>query len=388
MATGIKTYNAISPKGLAVFAGADYDIGPDVVDPSAIMLRSQNLHKETVPASVLAIGRAGAGVNNIPVDEMSKRGIVVFNAPGGNANAVKELVIGALFAACRNIVEGVAYVQSLKSDGETLTKEIEAGKKQFAGLEIEGKTLGVIGLGAIGAAVGNAAAALRMDVIGFDPYVTPEQKARLSPAIRVVADINEIYAAADAITVHVPFLPSTRNTLNAESFARMKKGVIILNYSRDGIVDDAACLEALMKGTVLRYVTDFPTRELIGIKGVIATPHLGASTEEAEDTCAFMAAHEIKEYLERGTIVNAVNMPKISLERSGIARIALVHENVPDMLGSITHVLGERGINIESASNGSKGAYAYTLMDLGAIPGKNVLDALGALTHVIRVRSF
>ncbi len=386
MAIAIKTYNSISPKGLAVFANADYTVGPDVVDPAAILLRSQNLHKETIPVSVLAIGRAGAGVNNIPVDEMSRRGIVVFNAPGGNANAVKELVLGALIAASRNIVEGVTYVQELKSEGEALTKEIETGKKQFTGIELEGKTLGVIGLGAIGAAVCNAAAALGMRVIGFDPYVTPEQKAKLSPSIRILADSNELFSTADAITMHVPYLPSTRNMVNADSLARMKKGVILLNYSRDGIVDDAACIAAIKSGTIRRYVTDFPTREVIGVSGIITTPHLGASTEEAEDTCAVMAASEVKEYLEHGTIINSVNMPKVSLARGGVARIALIHENIPDMLGVITHVLGERGINIEGASNGAKDAYAYTLLNLNIKPDEHVLASLRAIAHVIRVR--
>lgn len=386
MTTSIQTYNTISLKGLAVLAGSEYSVGPAANEPVGIMLRSQDLHKELVPQSVLAIGRAGAGVNNIPVEDMSKRGIVVFNTPGGNANAVKELVICALIAACRNVVEGATYVHSLTSDGELLTKEIEAGKKQFAGLEIKGKTLGVIGLGAIGGEVANAALALGMEVVGFDPYLPADLKARLSTAVRIVTDINDVFSTADMMTVHVPLIPATRNTVNADSFSRMKRGVIILNYSRDGIVDDAACLAAIKNGTVLRYVSDFPTREIIGVPGVITTPHLGASTEEAEDNCAVMAAQQLKNYLEHGTIVNSVNLPRVQLERSGVARIALIHENVPDMLGQITHVLGERGINIESAANGAKGQYAYTLMDVGVQPHNDVIAALQAVPHVVRVR--
>ncbi|MBI4093876.1 3-phosphoglycerate dehydrogenase [Candidatus Kaiserbacteria bacterium] len=382
----IKTYNAISPKGLAVFPADAYTVGPDVEKPLAIIVRSQDLLKETIPESVLAIGRAGAGVNNIPVEAMSARGIVVFNAPGGNANAVKELVIGALIGANRNIVAAAHFVESLTTEGEALQKEIEGGKKKFSGSEIKGKSLGVIGLGAIGGEVANAACALGMEVLGHDPYATPEQLARLSPTIQVVTDKNDIFAA-DAITVHVPLLPATRGTVNAESFAHMKRGAILLNYSRDGIVDDAAALDALKNGTLAKYVTDFPSRELIGVPGVIATPHLGASTEDAEDNCAMMIARQVRDYLENGNVVNAVNVPKVALPSNGGARISIIHENVPDMLGKITHTLGERGINIESAANGAKGGLAYTLMNVGNKPEEGVLVALRAIPHVIRVRA-
>lgn len=382
--TGIKTYNAISPKGLAIFPESDYKIGADVEDPAAVILRSQDLHKEIISESVLAIGRAGAGVNNVPVDAMSTRGIVVFNAPGGNANAVTELVIGALIAASRNIVEATRFVESLASEGEALLKEVEGGKKKFSGSEIKAKTLGVIGLGAIGAEVANAACALGMEVIGHDPFATPEQLARLSSAARVVSDKNDVLGA-DAITVHVPLLPTTRNTIDADSLSRIKRGAILLNFSRDGIVDDTAALGALKNGTLAKYVTDFPTRELIGVPGVIATPHLGASTEDAEDNCAMMVARQVRDYLENGNVVNAVNLPKVSLAPNG-KRLSIVHENVPDMLGKITHALGERGINIESAANGARGSLAYTLMNVGGNLPDDLLLALRSIAHVIRVR--
>lgn len=381
----IKTYNTISPKGLALFPVDSYVIGADVDSPLAIVVRSQDLHKEPIPESVLAIGRAGAGVANIPLETMSARGIAVFNAPGGNANAVKELVIGSLIAASRNVIAATEFVQTLRGEGEALQKEIEGGKKKFSGSEIKGKVLGVIGLGAIGAEVANAATSLGMDVLGHDPFATPEQLARLLPAVRVVADKHEIFSA-DVITVHVPLLPSTRGTINGEALSRMKRGAILLNFAREEIVDSAAALSALKNGTLSKYVTDFPTRELIGIPGVVATPHLGASTEDAEDNCAVMVARQVREYLENGNVLNAVNLPNVTLPRTEGTRLSIIHENEPDMLGKITHILGSGGINIDSEANGAKGRLACTLMNVNAKPKENVLASLRAIPHVLRVR--
>ncbi len=381
----IRTYNAIAPKGLAVF-GDTYTVGPDIPDSVGILVRSQNLLTETIPDSVIAIARAGAGVNNIPVDAMSERGIVVFNAPGANANAVKELVIGSIIAAYRNIPAGAGFVESLTSEGDALEKEVEASKKKFAGFEVMGKTLGVIGLGAIGGQVANAATKLGMTVIGFDPHATPEQRARLSSTVSVTTDLTALFAASDAITVHVPLLPETKGIIGAAALTYTKRGVIILNFSRGGIVDDAAVLAGISGGVVLRYVTDFPTAELRGKTSVIALPHLGASTEEAEEQSAVMAARQMKDYIETGTIVNAVNLPHIALEGRSAARISLIHKNVPDMLGQITHTLGTHGVNIESVANGARGAYAYTLIDVGTKPTEDVLVSLRAIPNVIRER--
>lgn len=383
----IRTYNTIASQGIDILS-SHYNVGEDVSDPIAILVRSFDLNNEIIPDSVLVIGRAGAGINNIPVNSMSERGIVILNTPGSNANAVKELVIGALIASYRNIPTAAVYVNNLTSEGASLDKEVESGKKLFVGHEIRGKILGVIGLGAIGGEVAITASLLGMNVIGYDPHATPEQLARLLPEITIVSNIVTLIQQADAITVHVPLLAATKDIVGREMLAHAKKKCVVLNFSRGGVVDDIAVLEAIANGTVYRYVTDFPTRALRGNNAVTALPHLGASTEESEEQSAVMVARQIKEYLDNGNIINSVNMPSIMLERTGKIRVSIIHRNVPDMLGQITHLLGSHSINIESAVNVARNSYAYTLIDINSTPSEDVITGLSAIENVIRVRLF
>ena len=382
----IKTYNAISEKGLSRLSAETYKIDAEAGNPDAIMLRSFKMHNEPVADSVKAVGRAGAGVNNIPVDAMSDRGIVVFNAPGANANAVKELVIAGMLMACRNLTEAWQYTSSLQGTDEEVLKSVEAGKKKYVGFELPGKTLGVIGLGAIGVEIANAADALGMRVIGFDPTITVKSAWRLSSNVEEVDSADELFKQADFVTFHVPLIESTKNLLNGERLSTMKDGSVILNFARDGIVDDAAVLAAIDSGKIHAYVTDFPSNQLIGHKNVITLPHLGASTGEAEENCAVMIADQLDNFLKNGNIKNSVNFPNIKLARVGKTRLVIANRNRPDMLAQISHQLGQAGLNILHMTNESKGDLAYTLIDIDADPSDQAIENMSKIDGVLSVR--
>ena len=382
----IKTYNAISEKGLTRFPADQYKVDAEASTPDAIMLRSFKLHEEPVAESVKAIGRAGAGVNNIPVNAMSERGIVVFNAPGANANAVKELVIAGMLMACRNLTQAWSYTSTLEGSDEEFSKAVEAGKKKFVGFELPGRTLGVIGLGAIGVQIANAADALGMRVVGFDPTITVKSAWQLSSNVEQMDSADELFKQSDFVTFHVPLIESTKNLLNAERLATMKDGSVILNFARDGIVDDSAVLAAIAAGKIHAYVTDFPSNELKGNPKVITLPHLGASTGEAEENCAIMIADQLKDFLENGNIRNSVNFPNIKLRREGANRLAIANRNMPDMLAKVSHVLGQAGVNILHMVNESKGEMAYTLIDVETVPSAATVDSIRDIDGVLSVR--
>ncbi len=382
----IKTYNAISALGLNKLTDAGYQVGEEVSEPDAIMLRSFKMHDVPVASSVKAVGRAGAGVNNIPVNKMSERGIVVFNAPGANANAVKELVIAGMLIACRNLIPAWSYTTELTGSDEDVTKAVEAGKKKFAGFELPGKTLGVIGLGAIGAQVANAADMLGMNVVGFDPAITVQSAWQLSSNVKKMDSADELFRVADFVTFHVPLIDATRNLLNAESIATMKTGSVILNFAREGIVDDSAVLAAIQSGKIHAYVNDFPSNEVKGHAGVYTLPHLGASTGEAEDNCAVMIANQLKDFLDNGNIVNSVNFPNIKLAREGDYRLAISNSNSPDMLAKISHELGESSVNILRMANESRNKLAYTLIDIGSKPEESTIEKISNIEGVLSVR--
>ena len=383
----IKTYNAISSLGLDRLTSEGYQVGEEVNEPDAIMLRSFKMHDVPVASSVKAVGRAGAGVNNIPVDKMSERGIVVFNAPGANANAVKELVIAGMLLACRNLSPAWKYSDELSGSNEDVMKAVEAGKKKYAGYELPGKTLGVIGLGAIGAQVANAADALGMNVIGFDPTITVQHAWQLSANVKQMDSAEELFREADFVTFHVPLINATKNMLNAESMASMKDGAVIMNFARDGIVNDTDVLAAINANKISAYVCDFPTTELQGNERVIALPHLGASTVEAEDNCAVMIAEQLKDFLQNGNVRNSVNFPNIKLARRCDYRLAIANNNQPDMLAKISHQLGESKVNIAHMANESRGDMAYTLIDVETKPDAAVLDKISSIEGVLSVRS-
>ena len=382
----IKTYNAISPFGLERLTSENYQVGEQVNDPDAIMLRSFKLHDVPVSSSVKAIGRAGAGVNNIPVDKMSERGIVVFNAPGANANAVKELVVAGMLIACRNLIKAWQYTTELNGSDEEVAKAVEEGKKKFAGYELPGKTLGVIGLGAIGAQVANVADTLGMNVIGYDPTITIQHAWQLSSNVTQMDSADELFRQADFVTFHVPLIDATRNLLNAESLAIIRDGAVVLNFARDGIVDDSAVLAALDAGKIGAYVCDFPSNELKGNDKVITLPHLGASTSEAEDNCAIMIADQLKDFLSNGNIRNSVNFPNIKLARQGEHRLFISNTNQPDMLAKISHQLGNAGVNIVHLANESRNDLACTLIDIESKPDQATLDKISDITGVLSVR--
>jgi len=383
----IKTYNAISSLGLNRLISEGYQVGEDVSEPDAIMLRSFKMHGVPVASSVKAVGRAGAGVNNIPVDKMSERGIVVFNAPGANANAVKELVIAGMLIACRNLIPAWKYSSELKGSNEEVMKAVEAGKKKYAGYELPGKTLGVIGLGAIGAQVANVADALGMNVIGFDPTITVQHAWQLSANVKQMDSAEELFREADFVSFHVPLIDATKNMLNAQSIAKMKDGAVILNFARDGIVNDTDVLAAINAGKISAYVCDFPTTELQGNERVVALPHLGASTAEAEDNCAVMIADQLKDFLQNGNVRNSVNFPNIKLARRCDYRLAIANTNQPDMLAKISHQLGESKVNIAHMANESRGNLAYTLIDIESQPDAATLDKISSIEGVLSVRS-
>lgn len=378
----VKLMNKIAQVGLEQFDKAKYEVSADVSDPAAIMVRSAGLHDMEFNDSLLAIARAGAGVNNIPVDECAKRGIVVFNTPGANANGVKELTVCALLLASRNIIGGVQWANMLT---ENVAKSVEAGKSTFAGCEISGKTLGVIGLGAIGGMVANVAKELGMNVIGCDPYITIEAAWGLSRSVNQAKSYEEIYKNADYITLHVPSTPTTKHMINADTIKLMKDGVKIINLARADLVCADDIKAAIESGKVSAYVTDFPTEETVGCKGIVTIPHLGASTAESEDNCAVMAAHELVDFLECGNIKNSVNYPSVSMpETPGAVRLVILHKNVPNMLSHISSSLAEQNINIDNLANRSKGEYACTLVDVEEISDE-IINKIMSMDGMIRI---
>jgi D-3-phosphoglycerate dehydrogenase len=378
----ILTLNKIAACGLDRL-GENYSITDDInVDADGIILRSYKMHDFEMPKSLKAIARAGAGTNNIPTDKCTEKGIVVFNTPGANANAVKELVIAGMLLASRDVIGGNAWANSLT--GDDISKQVEKGKSNFAGGEISGKTLGVIGLGAIGILVANAAIALGMDVIGYDPYLSVNNALQLNRNVKCVTDINELFTDSDYITIHVPLMDSTRDTVDENALSIMKDGVVILNFARGGLVNNDAVKAALASGKVKKYVVDFPDEETINQPGIIAIPHLGASTEESEDNCAKMAADEIKDFLETGNITNSVNFPNCSLPCDKVGRITIMHKNIPNMIAKYTDVL--KSVNIADMINKSKGDYAYTIINTDHPVTDEMVQKLEKLDEVISVR--
>ena len=378
--------NKIAKIGTDIFDKEKYEITNDIAGADAIMVRSAAMHDMTFDKELLAIARAGAGVNNIPIDRCAKDGIVVFNTPGANANGVKELAVCALMLASRNIIGGISWAESLKGE-ESVAKAVEGGKSKFAGCEVLGKTLGVIGLGAIGGLVANTARSLGMNVIGCDPYLTVNAAWSLSRSVKHAENYDEIYKNSDYITLHVPATKDTKGMINKETIAKMRDGVRIINLSRADLVVAEDIKEAIESGKVKTYVTDFPTETTLGTKGIINIPHLGASTAESEDNCAVMAARQLTEFIECGNIKNSVNYPSVSIPPSGAHRITLMHMNTPNMLLQITGVISGAGINIENLSNGSKGDYAYTIVEIGVDVPCEIVPKLEAIEGVIRVRT-
>ena len=388
MAKQILTLNQISIKGLERLPRKTYEIASECAEPDAILLRSHKLLEAEIPQSVLAIGRAGAGVNNIPVDACTARGIPVFNSPGANANAVKELVATGLLLGSRGIVEGIGYVESLGSmdDGAELNKTLEAQKKQFKGSELVGKTLGVVGLGAIGSMVAEMGLTLGMDVVGFDPALSVEAAWRLSSRVQRADNLGALFSKCDYVSLHLPVLDSTRGLVNAELLKTMQGGACLLNFARQEIVDESAIIDALDSGLLRKYIADFPSPALIGRKDVVLMPHIGASTEEAEDNCAIMAADQLVDFLENGNIRNSVNFPTLQLDRVSGCRLSLTNENVPKILGSVLSILADENINVIDMLNKSRGEVAYNLIDIGNQPSKAVLNKMHELEGVINVR--
>ena len=382
----IKKMNAISPVYHGILSGSDYNVASDIEQPDGIMVRSADLHDMPINENLLCVGRAGAGVNNIPLEKMAEHGVVVFNSPGANANAVKELVLAGLLLSSRKIAEGIQWCKGLQAGDVSVAKQVEAGKKNFIGPELSGKTLGVIGLGAIGLQVANAGVALGMDVLGYDPYISVDNAWRLSRAVRHAMSLDEVIEKSDYITLHVPLMDSNRNMIDAGAISRMKKTAALLNFARGGLVNIEDVKQALEEGELRVYVTDFPEEALIGAKNVILTPHLGASTPESEDNCVRMVAKQMDEYIKYGSIVNSVNFPNCPLSRPTMPRISVLHKNVPNVLGAITQVLSAEGLNIENMVNNSRGAYAYTVLDVDAKPSTLLRTKLLALDTVFRAR--
>ena len=383
----ILTLNNISVVGLERLPRESYEIASEIQHPDAILLRSFKMHDMEIPKSLRAVGRAGAGVNNIPVDKMSQLGIPVFNAPGANANAVKELVVAGMLLACRNICQAWEYTRNLEGDDTSLNKQVEAGKKEYAGFELPGRTLGVIGLGAIGRYVANAAISLGMKVIGYDPGITVEGAWQLSSDVQKASSVDDLLSKVDFVTFHVPLIDATKNMINAERIKLMKKGAVVLNFSRNGIVDDTAVIEALNSGKLYAYVCDFPSNQNKKHPRIIALPHLGASTAEAEDNCAIMVADQVRDYLENGNVHNSVNFPEVSMPRAGDSvRIAIVNSNVPNMVGQISTAMAKAGLNIVDMLNKSRGELAYTLIDVDKEIPQTVVSEIASIEGVLAVR--
>lgn len=378
--------NKISAKGLTNFSVDQYEVGSEVAQPEAIILRSFKMTDMDLPKSLLCVGRAGAGVNNIPVDKCAEQGVVVFNTPGANANAVKELTIAGLFLASRDIAKGIGYVETLKGKGDEVGSLVEANKKNYAGIEIMGKTLGVIGLGKIGVMVANAAIDLGMKVIGFDPFISVESAWGLSRQVERASGLDTLAANSDYLSVHTPLTNTTKGMINEEKLNRMKKGVRIINFSRGGIVNNDDLAKAIKSGIVERYVTDFPDDELLSMDKVIVIPHLGASTKEAEDNCAVMVVNQLRDYLERGNIKNSVNYPDCQLEQSSEARIVVMNKNIPNMVGQVSTILAKANINIVEMLNKSKGDYAVTIIDVSSLPNQEAVEAIAKIKGVAKVR--
>ena len=382
----IKTFNKISPMGLNRMEPEHYTYSDNETGEDGILVRSAKLHDYPFPDSLLAIARAGVGVNNIPIDRCSESGIAVFNTPGANANAVKELVICAMLMGSRDVDGGIQWVRQQVESGVDITTVVEKGKSAFVGPELYKKTLGVIGLGAIGSLVANVALDMGMDVYGYDPFLSVDAALRLDRHIHVVKDIKELYKRADYITIHIHYTEKTAHMIDETAISAMKRGVRFINLARGEIVDDDAMLAALDTGRVAAYVTDFPNNRLVGAPHVVAMPHLGASTPESEQNCAIMAVDQLKDYLENGNIRNSVNFPNVYLDRSGVMRMCIIHKNIPAMLASITTLLSKDGVNVENLSNKSKGDYAYTMVDLGSKVAESVIEDVKHLPNVIRVR--
>ena len=382
----IKTLNKIASVGLAQLDKGRFVVEDDCTNPDGILVRSAKMHDYEFPEALRAIARAGAGTNNIPIDRCSEAGIVVFNSPGANANAVKEEVIFAMLAASRHMFEANEWAKREAASGADVLTTMEKAKSQFAGPEIFGKTLGIIGLGAIGAKVADAALGLGMNIVGYDPYLSVHAALSLDRRVDVVSNLDDLLKVSDYITIHVPLNDSTRNTIAAAAIAKMKGDVRIINLARNGLVDEEALIPALESGRVAAYVTDFPDNRIANAAGVIALPHLGASTPESEDNCAIMAAHELQDYLENGNITNSVNMPAVSMERSGEARICVIHHNIPNTLAQITSIVSGAGMNVENLANKSRKDYAYTMLDVNGKVADAMVEQIKGIEGVIRVR--
>jgi D-3-phosphoglycerate dehydrogenase len=378
--------NQISDLGLRRLPAGRYQAGPSIAAPDAILVRSADLHAMEIPASVLAIGRAGAGTNNIPVAAMSARGVPVFNAPGANANAVKELVLAGMLMAARNLPAALRFVDGLDGTAADLDARVENGKKPFAGFELAGRTLGVIGLGKVGCLVASSAIQLGMQVLGYDPEITIDAAWSLPSQVKRAGSVAEVLRSAQFVSLHVPLVPATRHLVNADNLPLMQPGAVLLNFSREGVADDAAVVKALEAGSLARYVCDFPHGGIIGRPNVIALPHLGASTREAEDNCAVMVADQLRDYLEHGNVVNAVNFPSVGMARESAFRVAIANANVPNMLGQISTAMAQAGLNIHNMVNKSRGEMAYTLVDVDSPVAGAVLAALRAIDGVLAVR--
>lgn len=382
----IKKMNSISPVYHGILSNGEYNVSSGVENPDAILVRSADMHSMEINENLLCVGRAGAGVNNIPLDAMAEKGVVVFNSPGANANAVKELVLAGLLLASRKISDGIEWCKTLESGEISIEKQVEAGKKQFAGPELAGKTLGVIGLGAIGVLVANAGVALGMDVLGYDPYISVDHAWKLSRSVTHALSLDEVIGKSDYITLHVPLMDSNRNMIDAGTIAHMKDSAALLNFSRGGLVNVEDVKEALEQGELRVYVTDFPEEALIGVKNVILTPHLGASTPESEDNCVRMVAKQMNDYLKYGSIVNSCNYPNCPLGRPASPRISILHKNVPNVIGAITQIISSEGLNIANMTNQSRGVYAYTVLDVEGMPSDKLLRELRELETSYRVR--
>jgi D-3-phosphoglycerate dehydrogenase len=383
----VLTLNNIAVAGLRRLPRTRYEVASEMSHPDAVLLRSQNLHDMVIPATVAAIGRAGAGTNNIPIDAMSARGVPVFNAPGANANAVKELAIAGMLIGARNLCRASEYVAAIEETGDALNKAVEAGKKQFVGFELPGKVLGVIGLGAIGVEVANAALALGMKVVGFDPAMTVQNAWQLSSGVEHKDTLDELFQHADFVSLHVPLIDATRNIVNADRIALMNDGGVLVNFARGGIVDDAAVKVALDNNKLHAYVSDFPTPEWIAHPKAVVFPHLGASTAEAEENCAIMVAENVKDYLENGNIRFSVNFPEARLPRLDAWRITVANANVPNMVGQVSTCIANAGLNIEDLLNKSIGELAYTIVDVNEEPSAELLDKMGSIDGVLTLRN-
>jgi D-3-phosphoglycerate dehydrogenase len=383
---GVLVLNQIAAGGLALLPPERYRVGKDVVDPAAILVRSADMHAMPLPSGLRAVARAGAGTNNVPVQALSARGVPVFNAPGANANAVKELVLCGMLMAARHVAPALQFVARLDPGAHDLDRQVEDGKKAFAGFELAGQTLGIVGLGRIGCLVADAAIRLGMNVLGHDPDITVDAAWSLPSQVRRAASVNEVLRSAQFVTLHVPLVEATRHLVNDGNIGLMREGAVLLNFSREGVVSDAAVAEALGTGRLAHYVCDFPSPATIRRRGVIALPHLGASTREAEENCAVMAVQQLRAYLEHGEVANAVNFPSVRMERESRFRVAIANSNVPNMLGQISTTMARAGLNIHNMVNKSRGAMAYTLVDVDSSVDPAVLQALGAIEGVLAVR--